>query len=79
MDITGSLGFVDNAHQLTVMLEQVYLNNPPYYWIVASGESTAQMRDDVLNLEGEITTEAGIIRQPPITRPQLAEDIIVCR
>lgn len=77
VDITGSLGFADNAHQLTVTLEQVYLDNPPHYWIVASGESTAQMRDNVLNLEGEITTDAGIITQPPITRPQLAEDIVV--
>jgi translocation and assembly module TamB len=77
IEITGALGFTDNAHQLTVALDQVYLAHPPHYWIVASGNSTATMFGNVLDLKGEITADAGLITQPPATRPQLADDIVV--
>lgn len=77
IEITGALGFTDNAHQLTVALDQVYLVHPPHYWIVASGNSTATMLGNVLDLKGEITADAGLITQPPATRPQLADDIVI--
>jgi translocation and assembly module TamB len=77
IEITGALGFTDNTHQLTVALDQVYLVHPSHYWIVASGNSTATMSGNVLDLKGEITADAGLINQPPITRPQLADDIVV--
>ena len=77
IEITGALGFTDNAHQLAVALDQVYLVHPPHYWIVASGNSTATMFGNVLDLKGEITADAGLITQPPVTRPQLADDIVI--
>lgn len=77
IEITGALGFTDHAHQLAVALDQVYLVHPPHYWIVASGNSTATMLGNVLDLKGEITADAGLITQPPATRPQLADDIVI--
>ncbi|MCB1676044.1 MAG: translocation/assembly module TamB domain-containing protein, partial [Halioglobus sp.] len=77
IEITGALGFTDQAHQLAVALDQVYLVHPPHYWIVASGNSTATMLGNVLDLKGEITADAGLITQPPATRPQLADDIVI--
>ncbi|MCW5608804.1 MAG: translocation/assembly module TamB domain-containing protein [Nitrosomonas sp.] len=77
VEITGSLGYADNAHQLNVAIDQLYLVHPPHYWIVASGSSSAKMSGNVLDLDGEITADAGLITQPPETRPQLADDIIL--
>jgi len=77
LEITGALGFVDNAYQLNVTLDQVYLVHPPHYWIAASGNSTATMSGNVLDIKGEITADAGLITQPPATRPQLADDIVI--
>ncbi len=77
LEINGSLGFADNTHQLTVILDHIYLVNPPHYWIVASGKSTVQMLDNVLDLGGELIANAGLITQPPVSRPQLADDIVV--
>lgn len=77
LEISGSLGFADNTHQLTVALDHIYLVNPPHYWIVASGKSTVQMLDNVIDLSGELIANAGLIMQPPVSRPQLADDIIV--
>ena len=76
VEITGSLGFSENAHQLSVVLDHVYLVHPPHYWIVASGASTAKMFNNVLDFDGDITADAGLITQPPITRPELASDIV---
>lgn len=77
IEITGTLGFTDNTHQLAVALDQVYLVHPPHYWIAASGNNTATMSSNVLDIKGEITADAGLITQPPATRPQLADDIVV--
>ena len=77
LTVNGSLGFIDNAHDLTVALDHLYLANPPHYWIAVSGQSTAQFINDVLDFKGEITADAGIIMQPPTSRPQLADDIVV--
>jgi len=76
VEITGSLGFAENTHQLNVVLDHVYLVHPPHYWIVASGSSTAKMFNNVLDFDGDITADAGLITQPPVTRPELASDIV---
>lgn len=75
--VNGSLGFIDNTHDLTVTLDHLYLINPPHYWIAVSGQNTAQFIDDVLDFKGEITADAGLLTQPPASRPQLADDIVV--
>ena len=77
LTVNGSLGFIDNAHDLTVALDHLYLANPPHYWIAVSGQSTAQFINDVLDFKGEITADTGMIMQPPTSRPQLADDIVV--
>ena len=77
LDVTGSLSFKENTHQLTVSLDRLYLVHPPHYWIVASGKGTAQFINNVLDLDGDIIADAGLLTQPPTTRPQLAGDIII--
>ncbi|MDR4517524.1 MAG: translocation/assembly module TamB domain-containing protein [Nitrosomonas sp.] len=77
LNVTGSLGFKENTHQLTVSLDRLYLVHPPHYWIVASGKSKVQFINNVLDLGGDIIADAGLITQPPAMRPQLAGDIII--
>ncbi len=77
LTIDGSLGFTDNRHNLTVALDHLYLAYPSHYWIVVSGKNTAQLIDNTLDFKGEITANAGLIMQPPESRPQLADDVVV--
>lgn len=77
LEMTGSLGYKEGTHNLTVTLDQLYLANPPHYWMVLSGQSSAKFVNNVLDLGGEINADAGLISQPPVSRPQLADDIII--
>ncbi|WP_177166649.1 translocation/assembly module TamB domain-containing protein [Nitrosomonas sp. Nm51] len=77
LTINGSLGFIDNTHDLTVNLDHLYLVHPPHYWIAVSGKSAVQFVNDTLDFEGEITADAGLLMQPPASRPQLADDIVI--
>ncbi len=77
LSITGIIGLSDNDHHVDVKLVQLPFSHPSHYWILLSGEGHAKIQNNLLNLNGNIIADAGLVMQPPAGRPELADDIII--
>ncbi len=77
LDITGTIGFTEDRHYVTAKLDQLPLSHPSNYWIILSGNSQAEIQNNLLNLSGDIVVDAGLLMQPPSGQPVLSDDIII--
>ncbi|TXI17386.1 MAG: hypothetical protein E6Q62_09120 [Nitrosomonas sp.] len=75
LKITGNIGLVGNDSYLKFTINRLPVVHPTDYWIIASGSGQAKLHDNSLNLDGELSTDSGLLMQPPQDRPELAADI----
>jgi len=77
LSITGKIGLTDSKHKIEVILDQLPFSNPEHYWLILSGNGHAKIQNNLLNISGMITADAGLLMKPPAGRPELADDIII--
>ncbi|SFE52902.1 translocation/assembly module TamB domain-containing protein [Nitrosomonas sp. Nm166] len=77
LTITGSIGLTGNESYLDFKINQLPLTHKTDYWIIASGSGQARLHKNVLNLRGDLRTDAGLLQQPPEDRPELPEDVVL--
>ncbi len=77
LSITGLIELSNNEHQINVKLDQLPFSHPEHYWLILSGNGLAKIQNDLLNISGMITADAGLLMKPPDGRPELANDIII--
>lgn len=77
LEISGVIGLIGNDSNLNIKLDHLPMALPSHHWIVASGHAQANVSANILTLSGNIAADAGFLIQPPTSRPQLANDIII--
>ena len=77
LTLTGNIGLTGNESYLDFKINQLPLTHKTDYWIIASGSGQARLHKNVLNLRGDLWTDAGLLQQPPEDRPELPEDVVL--
>lgn len=76
LKITGNIGLVGNESLLNFKMSQLPLVHKTDYWIITSGAGQVRFHGNNLSVKGDISTDAGVLLQPPDNRPELSEDIV---
>ncbi|PTR05792.1 autotransporter secretion inner membrane protein TamB [Nitrosospira sp. Nsp5] len=77
LQASGTLNFMGEQGDLEFTASRLPLAQRADRWIIVSGGGRARLEKNVLTLNGNLLTDAGLIAQPEAGRPQLPDDVIV--
>lgn len=77
LTITGKVGLTGGPGRFDFSIDQLPLAHKSDYWIVASGTGATRWRKDRLSITGDLRSDAGLIMQPPESRPELPDDVVL--
>ena len=75
--VSGKIGLTGNDSKLKIDLNQLPVALETNYWILASGNANILFNEKMLEFEGSVNADAGILTQPPASQPKLADDVII--
>lgn len=73
----GSVDVHSLQSNLTIELDHLPVTQQENRWVVVSGNSLVDFKDEIFNITGKIMTDIGFIKQPEGGMPGLADDIVV--
>lgn len=76
LTITGNIGLAGDESRLDFKMNQLPLTHKTDYWIITSGSGQVRFHKNNLRVNGDLSTDAGLLLQPPEDRPELSEDIV---
>lgn len=74
---TGNINLDGSDSDLEISAFQLPLAQRKDRWIIASGNGHARLNQGTLYLSGNVTTDAGLIRQVVSNKPQLSDDVVI--
>ena len=77
LNIHGDLDFRKQQSGLTIEMDHLPLVQQSDRWIIVSGKGLIELEDRALDIKGKIISDAGFLKQPEKSMPELADDVVI--
>jgi len=77
LTVNGNVSLIGNKTQLNFVLDEFQIASKTDYWMVTSGSGQVAFQDKRLTIAGNMSTDAGVLIQPPEGHPEVSDDVVI--